>query len=49
VDVNNDALLVYGDLRDGKYERQVTLDRPTSMAVARLPGVVLDLAALFTP
>jgi Uma2 family endonuclease len=49
VDVNNDALLVYGDLRDGKYERQVTLDRPASMAVARLPGVVLDLAAPFTP
>jgi Uma2 family endonuclease len=46
VDVNNDALLVYGDLRDGKYERQVTLDRPASMAVA---GVVLDLAAPFTP
>jgi hypothetical protein len=47
--LGTDTLLVYGDLRDGKYERQVTLDRPASMAVARLPGVVLDLAAPFTP
>jgi len=47
VDVQNDALLVYGDLRDGKYERHVALERPANTAVARLPGVTLDLAPLF--
>ncbi len=48
VDVQNDALLVYGDLRDGKYERHVALERPATAAVTRLPGVTLDLAPLFT-
>jgi Uma2 family endonuclease len=47
VDVQNDALLVYGDLRDEKYEKHVALDRPSSMPVTRLPGVTLVLAALF--
>ncbi len=47
VDVQNDALLVYGDLRAGKYQRHAALDRPKSAAVARLPGITLDLAALF--
>ena len=49
VDVNGNALLVYGALRDGKYERHVALERPTSVTIARLPGVTLDLAALFAP
>jgi Uma2 family endonuclease len=49
VDVRGDALLVYGDLRDGKYERQVALERPGSVPVARLPGLLLDVAALFPP
>ncbi len=48
VDVQNDALLVYGDLRDGKYERHVALERPASAAVTRRSGVTLDLAPLFT-
>ena len=48
VDVQNDALLVYGDLRDGKYERHVTLERPARAPVTQLPGVTLDLAPLFT-
>jgi Uma2 family endonuclease len=48
VDVQNDALLVYADLRDGKYERHVALERPASAAVTRLSGVTLDLAPLFT-
>ena len=47
VDVNADALLVYGGLRDGKYEQHAALERPTSVPVTRLPGVVLDVAALF--
>ena len=49
VDVNANALLVYGALRDGKYERHVVLERPASVPIARLPGVTLDLAALFAP
>jgi Uma2 family endonuclease len=49
VDMNGDALLVYGGLCDGKYERHVALERPTSVPIARLPGVALDLAALFAP
>ena len=47
VDVQNDALLVYGDLRDGKYERHAALERPAGAAVTTLPGVTLDLASLF--
>jgi hypothetical protein len=47
VDVNGDALLVYGDLRDGKYERDVALERPTTVPIKELPGAVLDVAALF--
>jgi Uma2 family endonuclease len=47
VDVNGDALLVYGALRDGQYERHVALERPTSVPIAQLPGVTLDVAALF--
>src|SRR5262245_58022038 len=49
VDVNENALLVYDDLHDGKYARQVVLERPASVPIARLPGVTLDVAALFTP
>ena len=33
--------------RDGKYERHVALERPAGVAVARLPGVTLDVAPLF--
>ncbi|HSC16222.1 MAG TPA: Uma2 family endonuclease [Gammaproteobacteria bacterium] len=47
VDVNGDALLVYGDLRNGKYDRHVALERPTSAPITHLPGVTLDVAALF--
>ena len=47
VDVNGDALLVYGALHDGKYERHVTLERPAGVPITRLPGVTLDVAALF--
>jgi Uma2 family endonuclease len=47
VDVNGDALLVYGELRDGKYERHVVLERPSSVPIARLAGITLDVAAVF--
>jgi len=47
VDVQGDTLLVYGDLRDGKYERHAALERPAKVPVTQLPGVTLDLAALF--
>ena len=47
VDVNGNALLVYGDLHDGKYERHVALARPATMPVTQLPGIALDVAALF--
>ena len=47
VDVQNDALLVYGGLRDGKYERHTALERPATATVTRLPNVTLDLAPLF--
>jgi Uma2 family endonuclease len=49
VDVQNDALLAYGDLRDGKYERHAALERPAGATVTRLPGVTLDLKSLFAP
>ena len=47
--MNGDALLVYGDLRDGKYERHVVLERPATVPVAHLPGITLDVGALFAP
>jgi len=49
VDVVGNALLVYGDLRDGKYERHVALERPASVAVTHLSSVTLDVATLFAP
>jgi Uma2 family endonuclease len=35
VDVNGNALLVYGDLRDGKYQRHVALERPAGVPVTQ--------------
>jgi len=49
VDVNGNVLLVYGDLRDGKYERHVVLERPATVPLTHLPGVTLDVGALFAP
>ena len=49
VDVNANALLVYGDLRDGQYERHVVLERPATVPLTHLPGVTLDVGALFAP
>ena len=47
VDVAGNALLVYGALRDGQYERHAVLDRPDRVTLEQLPGITLDLAALF--
>jgi Uma2 family endonuclease len=47
LDVQNDVLLVYGDLREGKYERQAAFERPASAAVTRLPSLTVDLTPLF--
>jgi Uma2 family endonuclease len=47
VDVQNDALLVYGDLLDAKYAHHAALERPASAPVTQLPGVTIELAALF--
>jgi Uma2 family endonuclease len=49
VDVNADAVLIYGELRDDKYERHAALERPATAPVTHLPGVTLDVGALFTP
>ena len=49
VDVNGNALFVYDDLRDGKYERHVVFESPASVPVTHLPGITLDVGALFTP
>lgn len=49
VDVNGNALLVYTDLRDGKYERHAVLERPATVPVTHIPGITLDVGALFTP
>jgi Uma2 family endonuclease len=47
VDLNAGSLLVYGELRDEKYDRHVAHERPANMPVTHLPGASLDLAALF--
>ena len=47
VDVNADALLVYGALCDGTYERHLALERPAQVSVTLLRGAILDLAPLF--
>ena len=47
--MNGNALLVYGDLRDGKYERQVVLEHPAAVPVTHLPGITLNVGAMFTP
>jgi Uma2 family endonuclease len=47
VDMQDQALLVYGYVRDGRYERQTTLTPPAKVAVSAPPGVVVDVASLF--
>jgi len=47
VDVQNDALLVYGALQDAKYALHAALERPAAAPLTRLPGVTIELAALF--
>jgi Uma2 family endonuclease len=47
VDVNADVLLVFGELRNGKYERHALLERPANVPLTHVSGVVLDVAPLF--
>jgi Uma2 family endonuclease len=47
VDVNAEAFLVYGGLRNDKYERRVVLERPTNMPLTHVPDITLDVAQLF--
>jgi Uma2 family endonuclease len=47
VDVNADVFLVYGALRNEKYERHVVLERPANVPLTHVPGVTLDVAPLF--
>jgi Uma2 family endonuclease len=47
VDVNAEAFMIYGALRNGLYERHVTLERPANLPVTKLPGLILDVAPLF--
>lgn len=49
VDVQHAALLVYGELHAGAYGRHIVLERPATVPLTRLPGVVLDLAPIFSP
>lgn len=49
VDVQHAALLVYGELHAGAYGRHIVLERPPTVPLTRLPGVVLDLAPIFSP
>lgn len=49
VDVRNHMLLAYAAPRDGRYEQHTPLERPARMPVLGLPGVTLELAALFAP
>jgi len=48
VDVQRTALLVYGDPNDGAYDRHIELERPASVPLTGLPGLVLDLAPIFS-
>jgi Uma2 family endonuclease len=47
VDVNAEVFLVYAALRNGKYERHDTLERPANVPLTHVPGVTLDVAPLF--
>jgi Uma2 family endonuclease len=49
VDLQNDQLLLYCSLSDNAYEQQTSAARPGSMSVTALPGVVVDLTAVFAP
>jgi Uma2 family endonuclease len=47
IDVEHEALLIHGELRDGGYARHATQVRPGAAIAERLPHVTLDLSALF--
>lgn len=47
VDLPNERLLVYGEPNDGTYQRQNVVERPALVSVAALPGLEVDLSAIF--
>jgi Uma2 family endonuclease len=47
VDLQSDRLLVYGEPGTGEYQRQSIVAQPGPIAVAALPGLSVDLAAVF--
>jgi len=44
LDLQNDRLLVCGELSAGEYQRQTAVARPGRMSVAALPGLTVDLS-----
>jgi Uma2 family endonuclease len=48
-DLQNNQLLVYGRLHGGSYRQSDVVSGPWRMAIAGLPGIVVDLAAVFDP
>ena len=49
VDLQDNALLVYGSPGDGAYSRQTSMVQPKTVPVTALPGVAVDLSAVFAP
>ena len=49
VDVRHSQLLACRSPVDGEYREQTSIDRPGVIAVGDLPGVTVDLSALFEP
>ena len=47
VDLQNDQLLVYGELESGKYRSHAVVGRPDRTELTALPGVSVDLSAVF--
>jgi Uma2 family endonuclease len=47
IDVQNAQLLVYGELRHGRYERETAAVRPVTAPITALPGVTIDLSGVF--
>ena len=47
VDVNNDQLLVFSRPEEGAYREQQAITRPGRMNLVALPGLSVDLSALF--
>lgn len=47
VDLQESRLLVYGDLGSGAYRTHAVVEHPVRMEIAALPGISVDLSAVF--